>query len=178
MSKKPRKQNAGARVKAMKAKMKVRNIAIVYVMGYEDPIYIDLNRQRPVRLTQELYEAFYAYRYKWEVYTAIMLENQLGERYMAINNCSPEHECYKEQIQDTLKESQIKQATKTKKADRVNLGWVGLADGAPLEESEVVALLEIFPDCWTRHERGSVLLDEELTIDQKLQRELEALAVE
>ncbi len=172
MSKKQRnKKYSPERNYARAARAAVKDIVVIFSLGWE-PHFIDVKRRKQVQLTNTLYRAFYSIRHPWRVYTAILLENSQGERYANINDCSPERECYKEDIADILKESQIKQAAKTKKADRVNLGWIASASSMEFDESEIVKLLESFPDLWDRNERGTVLLDEELTIDQQLQHEL------
>jgi hypothetical protein len=100
-----------------------------------------------------------------------MLETSQGERYVSIRECSPERECYKEDIADALKDEHIKHIASTKRADRVSVGWVGFPKAVDVPEPEVARLLETF-DFWEQNERGSMLLDHELTIDQQLQAEL------
>lgn len=175
MSKKPRnKKYNPERNYARAAKHIVKDIVVIFTIGYE-PQFIDIKHGKQVQLSQTLWRAFYSIQHQWRLYSAVLLETSQGERYANINEIAPERPCYMSDITSQVTDIHLEQAKKTKKSDRVNLGWVSNAAGREMTEAEVVKLLELFPDCWTRHERGSVLLDEELTIDQKLQRELEAI---
>lgn len=171
MSKKPRRKYSPERSYARAAKHAIKDMAIVYTLKNE-PLVIHVKTGRRVTLTETIYRAFHTVQHQWTVYTAVMLENALGERYASIRECSPERQCYKEDIADLLKEEHVKHIASTKKQDRVNAGWVGFPVAVDVPEAEIVRLLELHDDCWTRHDRGGVLLDEELTIEQQLAQEL------
>lgn len=171
MSKKQRREKYNPnRNYARAAKQAVSPLCMVYVI-HHTPKLLHAASGRPVALTEVIYRAFHTVRYQWTVYTAVMLENSLGERYISVRECSPVRECYKEDIADTLKDEHLKHVESTKKADRVSLGWAVFPKQVDVEESEIMRLLETF-DFWEENERGSMLLDHELTIDQQLQNEL------
>lgn len=175
MSKKPRnKKYNPERNYNRAAKHIVKDVAVIFTLGY-DPQFIDIKNGRQLHLTQTLWRAFYSIQHQWRLYSAILLETSQGDRYANINEVAPDRPCYMQDITDQVTDSHLDQAKRTKRADRVNLGWVSNAAGREMTEAEVVRLLELFPDCWTRHERGTVLLDEELTIEQRLERELAAV---
>lgn len=167
MSKKPRnKRYSPERNYARAARHAVSPLAIVYAI-HNEPKIVHAATGRSVALTDVIYRAFHTVRYQWTVYTAVMLETSTGERYYNIRECSPERECYKEDIADALKDEHLKQIASTKKADRVSVGWVGFPKSVDVPESDIARLLETI-DFWEQNERGSMLLDSELTIDQQL----------
>lgn len=169
MSKKPRRKYNPERNYARAARHATKPLAMVYTLKNQ-PMLVNAATHKRVTLTEALYRAFHTVQYKWTVYTAVMLETSTGERYASIRECSPERPCYKEDIADALKERHIEHTKSTKKSDRVNLGWVAFPIECDVSEAEIVKLLELFPDCWDRHERGCVLLDEELSTEQQLER--------
>lgn len=173
-SKKPRRSYSIERNYARMAKLTVDPLAIVYAI-HNQPKVVHAKTKKPVTLTQVIYRAFHTVQYDWTVYTVVLLENSLGERYASIRECSPERRCYKEDIADMLNESHLEHIKSTKKADRVSTGWIGLPKRVELTEAEVVELMEVVPEVWTANERGSMLLDEEMTTDQKLMAEFSKL---
>ena len=170
-SKKPRRSYSLERNYARMAKLAVDPLAVVYAI-HNNPLIIHAKTKRKVALTDVIYRAFHTVQYDWTVYTVVLLENSIGERYASIRECSPERRCYKEDIADTLNESHIEHIKSTKKADRVSTGWIGIPKRVELTEAEVIELMEVVPDVWTANERGSMLLDHEMTVEQQLAAEL------
>lgn len=69
-----------------------------------------------------------------------------------------------------LNQAHIKQTEATKKADRVNLGWVAIPSGVELSEQRVFELLEVLP-CWGEFKRGSIETETERLKREHFERE-------
>lgn len=172
MSKKPRnKKYNPERNYARVAKFFVKPLAVTYTLG-NSPLFVDAAKKRVVPVTETLYRAFHTVQHQWTVYAVVMLENSLGERYIKPIECAPERPCYKDDITDPLHEAHIKHIKTTKKADRVNIGWVAFPIKCDVSEKEIVELLEMHDDCWTRYERGKLELDDERSIEDQLKQYL------
>jgi hypothetical protein len=132
----------------------MKGLAIVYTLG-EKATFTDIKSKRAIPACESMISAAKSAQHSWRVYTAVMLENQLGERYATINDCSPPRPCYQDDMLDALNLAHIEQMDATKLADRVNVGWVAIPSGVELTEAKVVELLECLP-CWDIYERGEI----------------------
>lgn len=173
MSKKPRNKKSNPKViAARKAATAVKDLAIIYTLGMEPKIY-DMRTGNFLALTEGLFYAFHNFNYQWTLYTVVMLETSLGERYVSINECSPERKVKKDEIADALKDEHIAQIKKCKRMDLMNVGWVGFPRPRDLTEKKVTELIELNPNVWNEYQRGEFFIEEtELTIEQQLEREL------
>lgn len=154
-NKKPRnKANSNMKRLTLTSRYVMKGLAIVFTLG-EQATFVNMRTKQIIPACNTMVTAAREVQHNWKVYTAVMLENQVGERYTTINDCSPERACYQEDILDNLNQVHIKQIDATKLADRVNAGWVAIPSGVELTEAQVVELLECLP-CWDVYERGEI----------------------
>jgi hypothetical protein len=154
-NKKPRNRaNSNMKRLTLVSRYVMKGLAVVFTLG-EKATFINMKTKAAIPASPEMINAAQRVQHNWKVYTAVMLENRLGERYVTVNDCSPARACYQENMLDNLNDEHVKQIDATKLADRVNAGWVAIPSGVDLTEAEVVALLECLP-CWDVYERGDI----------------------
>lgn len=172
---KKRKQNSNMKRLTLVSQYVMKGLAIVYTLE-QKANFINLRSKQVMPATNDMVIAAKEVQHNWRVYIAVMLENQLGERYVKIEDCTPERRCYQEDMLEHLNDQHIKLVDSTKLADRVNLGWVAIPSGVELTEAQVVELLEVLP-CWGQYERGEIKSERDKGRERaELIRRLEAVA--
>lgn len=169
-----RKANSNVKRMTLASRALLKNFAIVFTLG-EKATFVHRKTKRIIPACKTMVAAASEIQHPWSVYTAVMLENQLGERWVPVNECSPPRPCYQENMIEALNAAHIKQINKTTLANRVNAGWVAVPSGAELTEKEVTELLEVLP-CWDVYPRGEIKTETDKTRETgDLIRQLEAV---
>lgn len=154
-NKKPRnKANSNMKRLTLTSRYVMKGLAIVFTLG-ERATFVNIKTNKVIPACKSMIAAATEVQHPWSVYTAVMLENQLGDRWVPVNECSPPRPCFQEDMLESLNEAHIKQINKTTLANRVNAGWVAIPSGVELTEARVVELLECLP-CWDVYERGEI----------------------
>lgn len=172
-TKKPRKRkNSNIKRLTLVSQYVLKNIGIVYTLE-QKANFIDLRTKQLIAATPSMVSAANDVQHNWQVFVAVMLENQIGEQYIKIAECTPERRCYQVDMLERLNEAHIELIDSTKLADRVNTGWVAVPSGKELTEEQVTELLECLP-CWGVYERGSIKTE----TDKRRERAAEIKALE
>lgn len=176
MTKKPRnKKNSNRKRLTLMSQYVMKDVCIVFTLE-QKATFVNLKTLQTIPACRDMITAAKDVTHNWRVYISVMLENQLGDRYVKTNDCSPERRCYQEDMLDHLNDEHIKLTDSTKLADRVNIGWVAVPSGKELTEAQVVSLLEVLP-CWDQYERGEIKTEKDKARERaELIRRLEAVA--
>ena len=175
-TKKPRKRNNSPVRRVMAARHRMtKGLGIVFTLKQSATI-VNLKHGFVIPSSKVLIDAIHNTQYNWRVYITVMLENQLGERYMRIDECTPERSCYQVDMMEHLNKAHTKMIGSTKLADRVNVGWLAIPDGTELNEEHIEKLISVLP-CWDVFDRGQIKTDREkkqsdLSLIQKLEATL------
>lgn len=160
MTKKPRKKkNSNIKRLTLTSRRALKGVGIGFVLN-EKSTFIELKTKRTMLATQAMITAAQGVQHNWKIYIVVFLENQIGEKYAAIEEVIPERACYQECMINELNAAHIKLIGSTKKADRVNAGWLAMPNGEDLEESQIIETLELLKP-WGQYERGEIRAQKE-----------------
>ena len=147
---KKRKQYVAHISKARSARAAMKDLAVGFCANNDHLHLINTKHKRFERAGASINNALEKIRYKWVVYIAVMTRNKDGQQDLHLADASPDFECFKEQINNSVTAGHKKfiSEVKAEYPDMVcNIGWLALPVYQDVSEAELEEYFDMM-GCW------------------------------